>query len=192
MFWFFIFITSFNYSYAQAAENNPLVLLNISEQNGLSDDHVQCVLKDKNVFVWIGTSDRLNLMDGSSIKIFGHSDNDRNSFISNNIISIAEEKDENIWIGTNEGLSCYLRSEKKFISIIVPSSSYGASKVIYTIIIDKQSRIWCCTDGGLFLYSPALKNLLLITISARGRRLQLETFAAKSRCSKSSAYFDGN
>lgn len=140
--------------------NNPLVLSNISEQNGLSDDHVQCVLKDKEGLVWIGTSDGLNLMDGSSITVFRHNDNDSASIISNSIISLTEDKEGNIWIGTGTGISCYLRNKRIFSSAQPPLSPYGAAIVMNSIVIDKEERVWCGTDGGLFRYYPGEKKFI--------------------------------
>ena len=71
-----IFYTAFIYLFycngliAQGIPN--LILTQITEDNGLSDNHVQCVLKDSKGFVWIDTAEGLNLMDGSSIRIFKH------------------------------------------------------------------------------------------------------------------------
>ncbi|MEO8404187.1 MAG: two-component regulator propeller domain-containing protein, partial [Chitinophagaceae bacterium] len=146
-------IISFHIGFSQQpVASDPLVLSNITEENGLSDNHVQCVLKDKEGFVWIGTSDGLNLMDGSAIKIFKHINNDSNSLIDNNILSLTEDKDGNIWIGTYNGLSCYHRNKHNFLSFQTPLSPYGASGAINTIVIDHQSRIWCSGDGGLMLF----------------------------------------
>jgi signal transduction histidine kinase/ligand-binding sensor domain-containing protein len=161
VFFFLTFLFTCNIGRAQEpAANNPLVLSNISEQNGLSDDHVQCVLKDKQGFVWIGTSDGLNLMDGSDIKIFRHIDKDTNSVASNNILCLTEDSVGNIWIGTAGGISCYQRSKRIFSSVIPDQSPYGAAIFINAIAIDKQSKIWCSTDGGLMQYEPARRKFI--------------------------------
>src|SRR4051794_30154044 len=80
----------------QTGVNTPLVLSNISEQNGLSDDHVKCVLKDRDNFIWIGTSDGLNLMDGSTIKIFRHKESDSTSLPSGDIVTLTEDSTNEI------------------------------------------------------------------------------------------------
>src|SRR5215831_12289874 len=131
---------------------NPLVLSNISEQNGLSDDHVQCVIKDRQGFVWIGTSDGLNLMDGSTIRVFKHIDADTNSLLSNNILALAEDSHGNIWIGSDNGLNCFNKDKQQFISFLPPASPYGMALIIKSIAIDKKERLWCGTDGGLILF----------------------------------------
>ncbi|HET6994797.1 MAG TPA: two-component regulator propeller domain-containing protein, partial [Chitinophagaceae bacterium] len=135
--------------------NTPLVLSNISEQNGLSDDHVRCVLKDRDNFIWIGTSDGLNLMDGSIIKIFRHID----GLPSSDIISLTEDSiNQIIYIGTVKGLSWFDKKIKTFTSAFPPASPYGSSLDVEGIIISPDGKTWCATDGGLFLFDKKEKK----------------------------------
>ncbi|MEP6674288.1 MAG: two-component regulator propeller domain-containing protein, partial [Ferruginibacter sp.] len=83
---------------------SPLVFTHITEENGLSDNHVNCVYKDKEGLLWIGTSDGLNLLDGSSIKVFRHIDGDSTSISSNGLSCISEDGSGNIYIGNGYGL----------------------------------------------------------------------------------------
>jgi signal transduction histidine kinase/ligand-binding sensor domain-containing protein len=141
--------------------NTPLVLSNISEQNGLSDDHVRCVLKDRDHFIWIGTSDGLNLMDGSTIKIFRHKDGDSSSLPSSEIISLAEDSLNNIiFIGTVRGLCWFDKKKKTFTSAAPPASPYGASLDIEGVVIGSGEKNWCATDGGLFLFDKREKKFV--------------------------------
>ena len=157
----FIFLLAFfsiKHCYTQpSAAGHPLVLSNISEQNGLSDDHVRCVLKDRNGFVWIGTSNGLNLADGSTIRVFRKPVNDSSSLPDNNIICLAEDDDGIIYAGTARGLGWYDKAKKKFASIHFPASPYGASVVIQKIIPD-GNKIWCATNGGLFMLDRLSKK----------------------------------
>ncbi len=131
----------------------PLVLSNISEQNGLSDDHVLSVIKDRDNFIWIGTTDGLNLMDGSTIKIFRHIEGDSTSLPSSNILTLTEDSANNIiYIGTTKGLCWFDKKKKTFRSAFPPPSPYGASLDIESIIVQPAETIWCATDGGLFLF----------------------------------------
>ena len=146
-----------NYLFAQHIPD--LILSQITEENGLSDNHVQCVLKDSKGFVWIGTADGLNRMDGSTIKIFKHKDNDSTSLSYDNIFSLAEDTTGNIWIATgNKGLCCYLRDKKIFQSIGIPFSPYGPSNIIHSVVVDAGQNIWCGTNGGLYVYTPSQKT----------------------------------
>jgi signal transduction histidine kinase/ligand-binding sensor domain-containing protein len=171
---------------AQVTGNNNIVLYSITEANGLSDDHVQCVLKDKRGFVWIGTSDGLNLMDGSSITIYRHSDADSASLISSDIHCLAEDTSYNIWIGTPDGLSCFSEKKENFISAAPPGSPYGNSHFINAIVVDKKNRVWCSTDGGLFLFDPDSHSFQHYYINSRddGNRISLSNKLTHIICDK--------
>lgn len=152
---FSIFLISTSQAITQNADNN-IVLYSITEANGLSDNHVQCVLKDHRGFVWVGTSDGLNLLDGSSITVFKHKDTDSSSLINNDIRCITEDSSNNIWIGTPGGLTRYSEKNNTFYSSSPPRNLYGTSTFINSICIDNNNRVWCSTDGGLFSFD--LKN----------------------------------
>lgn len=146
IYFFFCFLLS----QAQLAGN--LVLTLINEDNGLSDNHVTAVLKDKQGLVWIGTEDGLNVMDGSSLKFFKHAEGDSLSISNNHINAIKEDTDGNIWIATALGLNCYNKKLHRFCRYFMAESPYGTSEIIFSIDID-GNFIWCGTDGGLFKFN---------------------------------------
>ena len=134
-------------------QNPPnLIFSQINEENGLSDNHVNCVLKDKQGLVWIGTEDGLNLLDGSSIKVFKHKEADTTSITNNYIKDIKEDDNGNIWIATSLGLNCYNKKAQHFFNYFLAASPYSTSAIIFSLAIDKQF-IWCGTDGGLFKFN---------------------------------------
>ncbi|MGG9961549.1 histidine kinase [Ferruginibacter sp. SUN106] len=137
--------------YSRAQNTTNLIFSQINEENGLSDNHVTCVLKDKQGLVWIGTEDGLNLLNGSSIKVFKHRDKDSTSISNNAINAIKEDEDGNIWIATSLGLNCYNKKTQRFINYYLAASPYSTSAIIFSIAIDGQF-IWCGTDGGLFKF----------------------------------------
>ena len=131
-------------------------MTHISEENGLSDNHVQCVFKDKEGLIWIGTSDGLNRMDGSTIKIFMHDTSNVQSIANNNILALNEDSKGNLLVGTKGGGLCILDKKKQtFKSVIPPKSPYGAEIFVSSVVSDQGNNVWCTTDGGLYLYHPA-------------------------------------
>ncbi|MEO6820919.1 MAG: histidine kinase [Ginsengibacter sp.] len=142
----------FSVLFSRAQLSRSLVLTTINEENGLSDNHVTCVLKDKEGFVWVGTEDGLNQLDGSSIKIFKHDPSDLFSISNNYINAVKEDVDGNVWIATSLGLNCYDKKTKHFSRSTMAGSPYGTSEIISSIDID-GNFIWCGTDGGLIQFN---------------------------------------
>jgi len=147
-----LFLCSSFVSHAQTTTN--LIFSQISEENGLSDNHVNCVLKDKQGLVWIGTEDGLNLLDGSTIKVFKHKDADSTTISNNFINAIKEDKEGNIWIATALHLNCYNKKQQRFFNYSLANSPYSTSAIIYSLEVD-GSIIWCATDGGLCKFNRA-------------------------------------
>ena len=88
---------------------NYYSLARLSSNEGLSQQDVECIVQDKQGFIWIGTYDGLNRFDGTHVIIFRHQPNDNNSISDNRILALAEWKDrDELWIGTDGGgLNCY-------------------------------------------------------------------------------------
>lgn len=144
------------------AQSHPALLFShVSEENGLSDNHVQCVYRDTKGFLWIGTSNGLNKMDGSVLKIFKHRDNDSGSLPHNDIRSVAEDKQGNIWIATANGGMGYLPAgNTSFHNVNLVASPYGNAGIVTSLAVDSQDNVWAGTNGGLYVYSPTLKRTL--------------------------------
>ncbi len=138
-------------SYAQTSEQ--LVLQHITEENGLSDNHVQCIYKDKNNFVWVGTLSGLNVLDGSAITTYKQNNTDSNSVSNNNIQSITGDENGLIWIGTEAGLNSFNPLMRTFKSYKLPGNILGTTQYITCLAADKENRVYIGTPNGLFYYS---------------------------------------
>ncbi len=79
----------------------------LNNNNGLSNNQVNCILKDSIGFMWFGTKSGLNRFDGYNFKIFRHVHHDSTSISDNYITSIFEDHLGKLWINTNNGLNIY-------------------------------------------------------------------------------------
>ncbi|OFX61396.1 MAG: hypothetical protein A2046_04660 [Bacteroidetes bacterium GWA2_30_7] len=90
-----------------------------SIKDGLSQNTVNCTLKDSEGNYWFGTQDGLNKYDGSSVKIYRYNKNDSTTISDNFILCILEDKYSNLWIGTRNGFNFFDRKTEKFTKIII-------------------------------------------------------------------------
>ena len=78
----------------------------IDIKNGLVNNAVTCVYKDKRGLMWFGTYDGISRYDGYNFLNFRNEPNETNSLINNRVNSICGTQNE-IWIATKGGISVY-------------------------------------------------------------------------------------
>ena len=75
----------------------------LAGQDGLSNNHINVIFKDKEGFVWIGTNSGLNRYDGYTFKVFRHDDQDPASLTDDHVGGIFEGPDNKLYINTGTG-----------------------------------------------------------------------------------------
>jgi signal transduction histidine kinase/ligand-binding sensor domain-containing protein/DNA-binding response OmpR family regulator len=84
----------------------PFAKLDI--QDGLSDNHVNTIFKDRRGYIWFGTRLGLNRYDGYSFRVFRHDDSDPTSLTDDNVQMICEGPEDKIYIsGATGGIDIY-------------------------------------------------------------------------------------
>jgi len=137
------------------AQQGRFVFDQLSEENGVSNNSITCILKDSRGFIWIGTIDGLNLYNGYDFKVFKHNPSDSNSISDNFISTIIEDFAGNLWIGTQGGgLNKYDPNMEKFeIFLHDPNNENSiCSNFIFhhkSLLLDKDTILWIGTDNGL-------------------------------------------
>jgi len=72
--------------------------------DGLSNENVISITKDKDGFLWLGTANGLNRFDGLNFKVFLNKPGDNQTIPANYIASATLDKKDYLWIATNNGL----------------------------------------------------------------------------------------
>ena len=122
----------------------------LSEKDGLSSDWVHCCIQDSRGFLWIGTSEGLDLYDGQLVRPFGHA-----------TYSLLEA-DGKIWSGTENGLWTYSIDSGEFLPFVAVTR-YGVNIVsrVNALEITDGTVVWAGTDGqGVFLYNTTNGSLV--------------------------------
>ncbi len=126
---------------------------NISIQDGLSHNNVNCIFQDSRGFLWIGTKDGLNRYDGYNIISFYSRQKDSATLSNNFIQAICEAPDSTgIWVGTRNGLNFYHFGQEKFSRYLMKndfSNSKKSNGNITSLVSGYKGRIWIGTDYGL-------------------------------------------
>lgn len=97
----------------------------ITEKDGLSSNLIQGVMEDKSGFIWIGTANGLNRVEGQSIRQFFHDEQNSRSISGNRIFYMWCDRKGNCWFGTTSGMSCFVRDSNYFINYTVRESVPG-------------------------------------------------------------------
>ncbi|MET3981444.1 signal transduction histidine kinase/ligand-binding sensor domain-containing protein/ActR/RegA family two-component response regulator [Mucilaginibacter sp. UYP25] len=127
----------------------------LNSNNGLSQNTILCILKDKFGFMWFGTQDGLNKYDGFKFTIYKSSRTGTSSLGADLINSICEDRYNNLWVGTRlGGVSRYDRSHDSFVTfkndhLKTNSLSNDNVQIVYK---DRNANLWAGTEDGLNLF----------------------------------------
>ena len=133
---------------------------NISIDDGLSNNRVQCIVQDDYGFLWFGTENGLNRYDGYTFKIYKFDQRDKYSLTHNNVNSLLEDSKNNLWIGTNQGLNLYDRQNDRFIQ-----DPKWPINTIKAIAEDEENNLWIGTYEGIYYLDFKKDTIVNYTIN---------------------------
>lgn len=137
-----------------SAQSSSLFFERITSKDGLSNDHVNCILQDKRGFVWIGTNDGLNRFDGHNFIIFRNRPGDSSSISGNTITDLLEDRDGILWIATGDGgLARYDYSAAPPLQFKQYKHQPGDNRsipdnTINSMAQDNYGYLWLATSGA--------------------------------------------
>lgn len=116
----------------------------LTMQDGLADNTVSCIYKDKDGFMWFGTNNGLSRYDGKTVKSFSLG----NGYM--NISSITEISDLYMGVISEGTLAVFNRKSERFIPI---TGSDNDSKIwIAALLTAKDHAFWALRKNRLELY----------------------------------------
>ena len=128
----------------------------LSTDNGLSSNNLTVVIKDRNNYMWIGSYDGVQKLEGARVKVYRSSPVDSLSLSSNQVHSLFEDREGFIWAGTMEGVDRINPATDVIRHYNLKSRYYAEQGNGYphSIFQDKKDSIWVTNDGGLFRINP--------------------------------------
>jgi len=164
-------------SFSQIAVNGQSIAPSISFNNwqkgdGLPNNNINAITKDKQGFLWIATLDGLCRYDGPNlIKIYRKVPKEQggaSKLQSNNIRSLLCDTKGNLWIGTYGGgltkLNIITNEWKTYKHDPQQHNSLINDEVL-CIIEDTANQLWIGTEKGLCLFNPESENFTAVSLS---------------------------
>ena len=86
------------------AQTSTIRFERISLEEGLSENTLPAILRDRRGFIWFGTQDGLIKYDGHQFTVYKHDPNDPTTLSSNMVYALCEDQAGDLWVGTASGL----------------------------------------------------------------------------------------
>lgn len=141
------------------AQQNRIKFERLTIHDGLSQNTVQCIIKDSKGFMWFGTVDGLNKFNSYTFTHYQKKIGDTSSITSNTITCLFEDSRHRLWIGTRHGgLNLYQRETDNFKSYTHKknNSKSISGNIINAVYEDAFGNIWVAVSGyGISVLNPA-------------------------------------
>ena len=125
--------------------------------NGTMSNVINCFLKDKDGYLWIGTGDGLKRFDGDEFSVLKHEKGNSTSLVHSEVLSLCEDKNGRIWTGTQEGVGYFDKKTNQFFNF---KEVNKADYVCFNIVCDANGDVWfSIRDKGIFRYSDKTRKL---------------------------------
>ena len=126
-----------------------------SLQQGLSQSTINCIVQDKQGFIWMGTENGLNRYDGYRFLSFLTHAGDTSGISDNYIHALALDSAQNLWVATHNGLSRLDLISGRFTNFFLNTES-GLSDFL-DVKADSENRLYLITRQALFRFDPQKK-----------------------------------
>ncbi|MCX7986601.1 MAG: response regulator, partial [Bacteroidales bacterium] len=153
-----------------SAQKKQIRFQHYTTDDGLSQNMIDCMLKDHKGFMWFGTWNGLNRFDGYNFVCYKQKSDEPYTLSNNFVRSICQDAYHNIWIGTRNGLNLYLYNQDKFLNFFTTNDSVGiCSNEINVVYYDSHGYLWV---------GSAQKGLDRLTLGKNSKVLEIKHFSA--------------
>ena len=123
----------------------------LTTADGLPNENVTAIFKDRDGFMWFGTQGGLCRFDGQQFKIYRSEFGKKNSLPENWITAINQDAEGNLWVGTNQQGMCIIDLKTDSIKGYSKDDAVSfpfAGTTTKDFFFDSKGRKWIATFGG--------------------------------------------
>lgn len=137
----------------------------LSVEDGLSNNSVNCLLQDREGFMWFGTNDGLNKYDGWAFTALKPNPDDTvHSFRNNQISGLCEDHENRLWVATLGGLHEVDKATGRVTPHPIRVGNADRWNYQHSVYEDSQRVLWVSTLGGLARYEPTRHRFTLFPV----------------------------
>ena len=138
--------------------------VHITNNNGLPQNHVTCIMQDHKGLMWLGTKNGLCRYNGYEMQTYFHDITENNTLSHNFVRSIFQDRQKRIWIGTDKGICRYLPDKDEFVQYEIQELS------VTSIVQNNDSKIFCCADV-LYYYDEVADKFFPVTVGVNNETI---------------------
>ncbi len=146
-----------NLSFGQDYRIENITSEYIRIEKGLSQNTVNCILQDKEGFIWAGTWSGLNRFDGYTFRTLNTNMVDPSLGLTTaTVVGLAEDTLGYIWAGCIKGLNRISKKDFSITQFTTENSRINgmASDSIRLLFTTKNGQIWIGTRKGVLVLNP--------------------------------------
>ena len=155
---FFLFILAIA---AEASVIPDMRFRRLNTREGLSNSMVNCIYRDSQGYVWLGTGYGLNRYDGYRIRTYFSYDKDTTTLRNNRVDEIQEAYGGRLWLKQGMNYTLYDPVTEKVDR--TPGrwlASHGIKGGVEHLHLDSKKNYWIKTyEDGVYYFNPVTKNL---------------------------------
>ena len=167
----FLLISIFILAFSSSAQYH-FSFSHFTSDNGLSQNSITAMMKDRKGYLWFGTRDGLNKFDGINFTLYNSKPDNHLSLQSNRILDIKEDSRGFIWIKTYDEIVYRLdQYTEQLIRIEKPGGEFVNDKIREMYILP-SGVTWLATfDKGCYkVIANELTNKLTYTLYDKKHR----------------------